>query len=89
MLWKRVFAVLNFIGLLCSAIAAILLLYAMTLERTNYRLVETSNHQVAICLNEKLVGTGFGGPLVVGTRRVPQVCNPALRPSFNTNTPSL
>jgi uncharacterized membrane protein YesL len=61
MLWKRVFAVLNLIGLLCSSIAAILLLYAMTLERTNYRLVETNTHQVAICLHEKRVEAGMAG----------------------------
>jgi hypothetical protein len=45
-------------------IGTFLLFYALALKVSNYQLVETSNHGVAICLNGKLVATGYGGPLV-------------------------
>jgi hypothetical protein len=65
MSWVRLWAALNLVGLLCSLIGGILLFYSLVLRPSNYRLVEKSDHNVAICLNDKLVASGWGGPLGV------------------------
>jgi hypothetical protein len=58
-------AVLNLLGLVCSLIGGFLLFYNLTLKSSNYRLVQKSDGGVAICLNKKLVASGYGGPLVL------------------------
>jgi hypothetical protein len=88
MQWNKVFAVLNFLGLLTTAIAGILLLYAMPLERTNYRLVETKSHEVAICFGEKKVVAGYGGPLIVSDESCPAGTGPSVTPAIQYEHPS-
>ena len=61
----RLWAALNLLGLILGLIGGLLLFFSLTLKPSNYRLVEKSDHSVAICLNDKLVVAGFGGPLVV------------------------
>ena len=54
-------ALINIVGLLAGFVGGLFLFSSMTLSSSNYSLVETSDHQVAICLNGKLVTSGFGG----------------------------
>lgn len=85
---SRFIAVLNLAGILCSGVAGVLLLLAMTLQRTNYRLVETRRHEVAICLNEKRVVAGFGGPLVLSDEPCPRGLGPSVTPAIQYERPS-
>src|SRR5215469_9616043 len=85
---SRCFAVLNLIGIVSSAAGGILLFFAMPLERTNYRLVETENHEVAICFRGKKVVAGFGGPLVVSDEPCPEGLGASLTPAIQYEHPS-
>jgi hypothetical protein len=85
---SRVFSLLNLLGLLCSAVAGVLLLYAIPLERTNYRLVETKTHEVSICFSEKKVVAGYGGPLVAGDEPCPSGIGPSVTPAIQYEHPS-
>jgi hypothetical protein len=60
------------LGLFFSLIGGMFLFYSLTLKPSNYKLVEKSDHNVAICLNEKVVAAGFGGPLGVTDEACPQ-----------------
>jgi hypothetical protein len=84
----KIFAVLNLLGIICSAVAGVLLLYAMPLQRTSYRLVETTTHEVAICFNEKEVVAGFGGPLVVSDEPCPKGLGASVTPAIEYEHPS-
>ena len=64
-------AILNLVGLFFSMAGSILLFCSLTLKSSNFRLVEKSDGGVAICLNGKLVASGFGGPLIVTTDTCP------------------
>ncbi len=84
----RLLAALNLAGLSCSLVGGILLFYTLTLKRSNYRLVEKSDHSVAICLNDKLVATGFGGPLIVADEPCPQGIGPSAAPVIEAEKPA-
>ena len=84
----RIFAVLNFVGILLSAVAGVLLLYAMPLQRTNYRLVESKTHEVAMCFNEMKVEAGYGGPLVVSDEACPDGVGPSITPAIQYEHPA-
>lgn len=68
----RIIAVLNLFGLALSFVGGILLVYVLSMKSSNFRLVERENHDVAICLNGKVVATGFGGPLRVTDEPCPE-----------------
>ena len=81
-------AVLNLLGLSFNLIGGVLLFYSLTLKSSNYRLVEKSDHGVAICLNDKLVGTGYGGPLGVTDEPCPKGIGPSLAPVIEAEKPA-
>lgn len=67
----RVWAVLNLVGLSCGLVGGILLFFSLTLEPTEFRLVRTSTGDMALCLKDKKVATGYGGPLGVSDEPCP------------------
>jgi hypothetical protein len=81
-------AILNLLGLICSVRGGILLFYSLSLVPSSYSLVERTDHGVAICLNGKLVASGYGGALVVTNEPCPKGLGPvapvieAERPGF-------
>lgn len=79
---------LNSTGLVFGLLGAILLFYSISLKRTNYRLVETANHQVAICFSDKLVVAGYGGPLVVSNDPCPNALEPSVAPAIQYEHPT-
>ena len=84
----RLWATLNPLGLLSSLVGGIFLFYSLTLKASNYRLVEKSDHDVAICLNDKVVATGYGGPLRVTDEPCPQGIAPSLAPVIVADNPT-
>ena len=58
---------------------------ALSLKPSNYRLVENEKHEVVICHDDKLVGVGYGGPLVTGDQPCPQGLGPSEAPVIETN----
>jgi hypothetical protein len=85
---SRLWAALNLVGLLCGFFGALLLFFSLTLKSSNYRLVETSNHGVAVCLNNKLVATGFGGQMVVTEESCPKGIGPSIAPVIQAEKPA-
>jgi hypothetical protein len=83
----RLFATLNLLGLFFGVIGGIVLFYSLALRSSNYRLVEKSDHGVAICLNDKVVEGGFGGPLIVSDKSCPQSIEPSLAPVIEAHRP--
>lgn len=79
---------LNLLGLVCSLIGGILLIYTLELKRSSFRLVETSNHDVAICLNEKKVASGYGGPLNVTDEPCPEATGPSAAAVIEAERPA-
>lgn len=63
-LWSRSFAILNLAGLILSVSGGLILTYSLTFKPSHYRLVKTREGNVAICLDNKLVQSGYGGPLI-------------------------
>ena len=84
----RSLAILNAVGLAFTVVAAVLLVFAMPLERTNYRLIETRQHEVAICFNDRLVVAGYGGPLVVGPDPCPDSLASGVAPVIRYEHPT-
>ena len=84
----RTWAALNLLGLFLSVIGGILLFYSLTLKASNYRFVEKSDHDVAICLNDKLVATGYGGPLRVTDEPCPTGIAPSRAPVIEAEKPA-
>jgi len=74
----ELWAGLNLLGLLCSFTGGILLFYSLSIRSSDYPLVETTDHRVAICLNNLIVASAYGGPLVVTDERCPQGLAPAV-----------
>jgi hypothetical protein len=68
----KFFALINLIGLVCGITGSVLLLFSFTLRPSNYSLTETSDHRVAICLNGRVVASGYGGPLGVTDEGCPE-----------------
>src|ERR1700693_2915836 len=73
---SKSWAALNLLGLIFSVLGGVLLFFSLTLKPSNYSLVETANHKVAICLGEKLVTSGFWGDLVLSDDSCPQGIGP-------------
>lgn len=69
---KIVLAVANLVGLSCGLVGGLLLVYALTLKPSQFRLVETSDGNMALCLKDKRVATGYGGPLGVTDEPCPE-----------------
>jgi hypothetical protein len=84
----RLWAALNLLGLLSSLIGGIFLICSLTLKASNYRLVEKSDHDVAICLNDKVVATGYGGPLRLTDEPCPKGIAPSLAPVIVADNPA-
>lgn len=78
---------MNLAGLICGLVGGLLIVYALPLTRSNYRLVETSNHHVAICFNEKTVEAGYGGPLIVSDKPCPDGIGPSAAPVIGAERP--
>jgi hypothetical protein len=85
---NRLCALLNLLGLSFSVVGGVLLFYSLTLKASNYRLVEKSDHDVAICLNDKLVATGYGGPLRVTDEPCPKGTAPSLAAVIEAEKPA-
>lgn len=83
----RFLAFLNLLGVISSFAGGLLLSYALTLKSSNYRLVETSDHKVAICLDDKLVSSGFGGGIIVGDEPCPPSVGPSRAPVIEAERP--
>jgi hypothetical protein len=88
MQWNRVRASSNVVGLLFGSLGGILLFYSLTLKSSNYRLVETADHQVAICLNNRKIATGFGGPLGISDEPCPEGIGPSISPVTEAEKPT-
>ncbi len=83
----KVCATLNIIGLACSFVGGLLLLYSLSVEQSNYKLVEKSDHTVAICVSDKVVEAGFGGPLVVTEEPCPEGIRPSVAAVIGAERP--
>jgi hypothetical protein len=64
------------------------LFLSLTLKPSNYRLVETNNHDVAICLGDKVVSSGYGGGIGVGDEPCPQGIRPSRAPVIEAEKPA-
>jgi hypothetical protein len=84
---RRSLGVLNIVGLFCGLVGGLLLAFSLTLKASNYQLVETSEHQVVICHNDKLVSAGWGGSLV-GGQPCPQGVGPKVAPVIQAEKPA-
>jgi uncharacterized membrane protein len=74
----KLWAVLNLVGLLFSVLGGVLLFCSLTATSSNYRLVEKEDHGVAICLNDKVVASGYGGPLIITDEPCPKGIGPSV-----------
>ena len=66
-------ALLNLLGLVCSFLGGLFLFYSLTLKPSNFRLVKVGEKELAICLDDKIVVAGYGGPLVVSDDVCPDI----------------
>lgn len=80
-------AVLNLAGLISAIAGSLLLSSALTLKPSNYRLVKTADDKVAICLDNKTVEAGLGGPLVVSKEECPAMPGKGPNPQIEVNRP--
>jgi hypothetical protein len=83
----RFVAVINLIGLACGIAGGLLLSFSLTLKPSNFRLVKTGEKGLAICLDDKKVVAGFGGPLVVSDEACPDMENNGPTPQVVANRP--
>ncbi len=83
----KLLAALNLLGVISSFVSAILLTYALTITSSNYKLVETLDHKVAICLNDKLVSSGFGGGIAATAEPCPPSIGPSRAPVIEAENP--
>jgi hypothetical protein len=49
------------------------LFYGLTQRITNFRLVETKDGSMALCLKDRKVASGYGGPLILSDDPCPDV----------------
>jgi hypothetical protein len=84
----KLYAVSNVMGLLFGLIGGILLFYSLTPRASNYKLVEKNDHDVAICLNDKVVATGYGGPLRVTDETCPEGIMPSVAAVIEADHPA-
>ncbi len=83
----KVWAVLNLIGLVYSVVGGLLLAYALTLKPSNFRLVKTGEKELAICLDNRTVVAGYGGPLVVSDDPCPDLKGTGPTAEITANRP--
>jgi hypothetical protein len=83
----RWMAILNLLGLACGLLGGVLLALSLELKSSNFRLVEGKDKQVAICLNNKKVAAGYGGPLVVSDEPCPDMIGTGPTPQVIANRP--
>ena len=62
--------------------------FSLSLKTSNYQFVETEKHEVVICHDNKLVGVGYGGPIVTGDEVCPKGIGPSELPVIETNNDS-
>jgi hypothetical protein len=86
---RKPLAALNLVGLVASVVGSCLLVYALTLRPTNFRLVQTSENGMALCLGDKAVQAGYGGPLTVTDEPCPDTQHTGPMPEVLTNHPAM
>jgi hypothetical protein len=86
---KRFLAVTNLLGLIIGVVGGVMLACSLSLKTSNYRLVENEKHEVVICHNNKLIGVGFGGPLVASDEPCPSGSGPSAAAVVETNNDAL
>jgi hypothetical protein len=86
--WKHLSAVLNLLGLSLTLVGSLLLIWTLTVKPSEFRLVKTSTSDMALCLKDKRVATGFGGPLVVTTEPCPEWQNTGPTAEVVTDKPA-
>jgi|SRR5580700_2303394 hypothetical protein len=87
--WTRVLAFLNLFGLACSAAGGLFLVYSLTLKSSNFRLIKVADNELAICLDDKKVVAGYGGPLVVSDGPCPDMKRTGPTPQVIADNPRL
>jgi hypothetical protein len=85
----QLWAFLNLIGLVCSVLGGLFLFYSLTLKPSNFRLVKVGEKELAICLDDRIVVAGYGGPLVVSDDVCPDIGKTGLTPQVVANRPKL
>jgi hypothetical protein len=86
--FQRRLAVLNLLGLVFGVVGGLLLFFALTLKPSDYRLVKTRGDKVAICLDNKKVEAGYGGPLAVSAEDCPDVAGNGPTPQIEAHHPA-
>ena len=89
MTWTRLWALLNLLGLIFSVGGGLFLFYSLTLKPSNFRLVKIREKELAICLDDKTVVAGYGGPLVVSDDPCPDLKNTGPTPQVVADRPKL
>jgi hypothetical protein len=87
--WAQLWALLNLIGLVCSVLGGLFLFYSLALKPSNFRLVKVGESKLAICLDDKKVIAGYGGPLVVSDEVCPDMVKTGPTPQVVANRPKL
>lgn len=82
---KRMLDVANFSGLIIGFVGGLLLFYSLSIKTSDYQFVETEKHEVKICHHDKLIGTGYGGPLMTGDEPCPKGIGPSAAAVVETN----
>ena len=85
----RLWALLNLLGLVGTAVGGLLLFYSLTLEPSNFRLVKVHDKELAICLDDKTVVAGYGGPLVVSNDPCPDSGKTGPTPQVTADRPKM
>ena len=85
----HLWAIFNLIGLVFSVLGGLFLFYSLMLKPSNFRLVKVGEHELAICLDDKKVVAGYGGPLVVSDEVCPELSKTGPTPQVVANRPRL
>ena len=85
---KRILPWLNLFGLLLTFVGAVFLDIALSVKTSAYKFVETEDHTVVLCHDNKVVGSRYGGGLRAG-ESCPKGIGPSDVPVVETNNPSL
>jgi hypothetical protein len=85
----RICAVLNVVGLVGSAMGGLFLFYSLTFEPSHFRLVKVGDKKLAMCLDDKVVQAGYGGPLVATDEPCPNMQHIGPTLQVIANRPSL
>jgi hypothetical protein len=85
---QRALAVANLVGLVSGTIGGILLVFAFSATSSRYKFVETSDHGVVICHDDKLVSAGYGGGFASG-EPCPRGIGPSVAAVVESERPAL